>query len=379
MDRVADELVSALAGQGADSIAASRVCPPFVRRATRLALNRTTRNVDRGLNRWLDYPGHVARLADAYDVFHVVDHSYAQLLHRLPAGRSVVTCHDLDAFRSLFHADEEPRSVIFRGMARRILTGLQRAAVVTCDTAVVRRELVDRGIVAGHRAVVAPVGVGGWFSPDPDEQADGYAARLMAVPDGAVPLLHVGSTASRKRVDVLLRCCGALRRQSVDVHLVRVGGPFSHDQERLLSEESLAGHVSVLPTVDDRTLAAVYRRAALVLLPSEREGFGLPLVEALRSGTPVVASDLAVLREVGSGAVEFCPPGDVVAWSAVVARLLRERSDRPTRWAARRQEGTSRAARFTWTAFASQVAGIYRDVARGALPAHRVEANAHVA
>ena len=60
--------------------------------------------------------------------------------------------------------------------------------------------------------------------------------------------------------------------------------------------------IVVLPFVDRATLAAVYRRAALALLPSEREGFGLPLVEALACGTPVVASDIPVLREVGGDA-----------------------------------------------------------------------------
>lgn len=379
MDRVADELVSALNRQAGDQVSATRVCPPFTRRATRVTSGRPATNVDRGLNRLFDYPRHVARVSGSYDVFHIVDHSYAQLVHRLPPDRTIVTCHDLDTFRSLFHPGEEPRSVLFRAMARHILAGLRRATVVTCDTSAVRDELVARRIVPESRAVVAPIGVGRWFVPEPDDPFDRKAATLMSVPSGAAPLLHVGSSVPRKRLDVLLRCCGALRRQGADVHLVRAGGPFTGEQQRILVEEGLAGHVSVLPPLDDRTLAAVYRRAALVLLPSEREGFGLPLVEALRCGTPAAASDLPALREVGGAAVELCPVGDVAAWSGVVSRLLRERNDRPDLWSGRRERGVAGAGRFSWVGFAAQMAAIYRDVASGAFLGHRIDPVVHLA
>jgi len=54
------------------------------------------------------------------DLFHLVDQSYSQLVHELPAHRTVVTCHDLDTFRSVFEPDKEPRSMVFRAMSRRI-------------------------------------------------------------------------------------------------------------------------------------------------------------------------------------------------------------------------------------------------------------------
>ena len=116
--------------------------------------------------------------------------------------------------------------------------------------------------------------------------------------------------------------------------------------------------------VDEAMLAALYRRAAVVLQPSAREGFGLPVIEALASGTPVVASDLSVLREVGGAAVEFCKVGDVEGWRQRVAVLLRERQESPLAWNARRERGREHARRFTWERFAADVAQVYRDVAR---------------
>jgi glycosyltransferase involved in cell wall biosynthesis len=121
--------------------------------------------------------------------------------------------------------------------------------------------------------------------------------------------------------------------------------------------------------VDERTLAALYRRAAVLLLPSEREGFGLPVIEALASGTPVVASDLPVLREVGAQAIEYRGVGEVDGWVAAVADMLRERQVDKARWSARRQAGRSRARAFAWSQFAAAMTDIYMELAGRRLPA----------
>src|SRR5262245_26324032 len=179
MDRVADRLLASLARDHQEAVAATPVCPPYRRRVSRLLAGQTLANVDRGLNRLVDYPRHVRALKSSYDVFHVVDHSYSQLVHRLPPERTVVTCHDLDTFRSVLKPKEDPRSSLFQAMTRHILSGLQRAHRVTCDTAVVRDELVGRGLAAPERVVVAPVGVGEEFTPAADPDADLDAARLI--------------------------------------------------------------------------------------------------------------------------------------------------------------------------------------------------------
>ena len=81
----------------------------------------------------------------------------------------------------------------------------------------------------------------------------------------------------------------------------------------------------------------------LPVMPSEREGFGLPLLESLACGTPVVASDIAALREVGGEAVTYCAVGDVEAWTNAIRALLDERERRPAEWAARQERGVQRA------------------------------------
>jgi glycosyltransferase involved in cell wall biosynthesis len=354
MDRVARELAAEIGRSHSARVDLRPVCPPFARRATFI--------VDRALNRWWDYPRHVERIASAYDVFHVIDHSYAQLVHHLPARRTVVTCHDLDTFRSVLRSKEEARSALFRTATRRILTGLQKAAWITCDSAAVRDELLGFGLVSPERVSVVPIGVGEEFSPDANEAADRHAARVVASRARAVELLHVGSTIARKRIDSLLSILAALVPRVPDVHLIRVGGAFTARQQRMIHEFGLASRISAVDFLDERTLAAVYRRAALVLQPSEREGFGLPLLEAMACGTPVLASDLPVLKEVGSAAVEYCPVGDTAAWVRTVMALLEERRRDPARWSARQAAGRVRARCFTWPQFASRITDIYQAV-----------------
>jgi glycosyltransferase involved in cell wall biosynthesis len=315
--------------------------------------------LDRVANRLWDYPREVSTLARQFDLFHIVDHSYAQLVHRLPAERTLVTCHDLDTFRSVLYPGLEPRSFLFRAMTRHILGGLRKAAHIACDTAATRDDLVARAGIDKSRTTVIPNGPHPSCSPNPEPSADVEAARLLAGRH-STDLLHVGSTIARKRIDVLLQVVAAVRRSRPDVRLVRVGGPFTAEQRVLVRRLALDDAVLVLPFVDRSTLAAIYRRSAIVLQPSEREGFGLPVLEALACGTPVVASDIHALREVGGTAVQYCAPEDVEAWTRMVADGLREREADPPRWRRRRDAGIARASAFSWSRYASGVAAVYR-------------------
>jgi glycosyltransferase involved in cell wall biosynthesis len=206
--------------------------------------------------------------------------------------------------------------------------------------------------------VQAPYGVSAEYTATPAGDDDATLA-TFGLADQPF-LLHVGSCIARKRIDVLFELFATLRPSFPELRLVKIGGPWTaaqREQLRCLRMEDLV----IQPIGLARSqLAALYRRAALVLLPSEAEGFGLPVLEALACGAPVLASDLATLREVGGTAAVYCPVGDVRSWADAAGRLLGEPATGPSRDAR-----IAQAARFTWAAHAETILGGYRRLAGG--------------
>ena len=367
MDLCADMLLDRLARYHGESIHAERVCPPFRRVFGHLPGNSGSRralNADRALNRYWLYPRHARTRKASFDLFHVIDHSYAQLVHALPAERTVVTCNDLDAFQCLFQPDACRRSFLFRAITRRILAGLKKAAYITCISEATRQGLLAQGVGDPDRIETVHLGVDSIFSAEPDPAADAEATRLIGpLAPAAVDLLHVGSTIPRKRIDVLLNVFASLRRRYPQARLLRVGGRFESHQREQAKRLEIDDAILVLPFLAPAVLAAVYRRAAVVLQPSENEGFGLPLVEAMACGTPVVASRIPALTEVGDDAVEYCEVANVGQWSAAAGRVIREKLEQPVVYAARQQAARARAAWFSWDNYAAQMASIYARMA----------------
>jgi glycosyltransferase involved in cell wall biosynthesis len=223
-----------------------------------------------------------------------------------------------------------------------------------------RRALLEFQLVASERITVIPNGVHPSCSPQASTKDDEFS-QLTNAEAGALILLSVGSTLARKRLDVLLRVFAAVRSRQAGALLVRIGG-LTPEQHQLARELNIFDSIRILPFLDRNLLAAAYRSAAVLLQTSEAEGFGLPVIEAMACGCPVVASDIEVLREVGASAAEYCQVGDIAAWSATVLRLLEERSERPSAWALRRQCGLERAEKFSWAENARQTVDIYRRI-----------------
>ncbi len=368
MDLVAKVLWEKLQAGHADAIEAVMIRPPFHRRFTRAKAMRSRGvmfNADRILNRFIDYPLVLRRYRNRFDVFHVTDHSYSHLVHYLPGRRTVVTCHDLDSYRSILEPEREPRSWPFRIMTRRIVDGLRGAAAVACVSEATRQQVLRFGLVPEERTIMIPNGVDAIFTPASEVIGDGEAERLIgpALP-GTVEILHVGSTIPRKRIDLLLRVFARIRERFPHARLIRVGGPFTASQTALLRQLGLDQSTTVLPFIAARTLAALYRRAALVLVTSEAEGFGLPVVEAMACGAAVVASDIPALREVGGEAALFAEVGDIEAMAGLAIGVLQDQGAVDAGEASQRRErALVNAARFSWTEQARSYAALYRRVA----------------
>lgn len=363
MDLVAEMLLLNLKAPDLRAVDPTELRPAMIRRFTRLPFGgMLAETADRITNRVWDYPRWLQSRCEEFDLFHVVDHSYANLVQVLPANRTIVTCHDLDAFQGVLPGTHGG-TLVSRTLAHRLLDGLRAAARIVCVSQAGCDQLLAHDIVSPSRVTVIPNGVHPTCTHRPDARADHEAADLLGPGDAnAIELLHVGSTIPRKRIDVLLESVAVLRREWPSLRLIRVGDTFTPAQERHVRQLGLSGAVTVLPFVDRRVLAALYRRATMLLQPSEREGFGLPVAEAMASGTPVVASRIPALVEVGGRAATYCPVGDVQAWVAAISELLDERLAASNDWRARCASSLAQARRFSWHEHARRMTELYRDL-----------------
>ena len=368
MDLVASVLLEQLQSAHARGIDAVMIRPAFRRRFTRAdAMRRSPLmfNADRILNRFIDYPLALAQRRNQFDIFHVTDHSYSHLLHHLPHGRTVVTCHDLDSFRCVLEPAMERRSSAFKLMTRRIVDGLRRASAVACVSEATREQCLRHRLLPVERTTTILNGVSPIFAMDSDPASDRDAERLIGpVRPETVEVLHVGSTIPRKRIDILLRVFAGIRERFPAARLIRVSGPFTMTQNTLLLRLGLEQATTVLPFIPMATLAALYRRAALVLVPSEAEGFGLPVIEAMACGATVIASDIPALREIGSDAALFAEAGNADAMVKLALDVLQEQKTDAVDALRRRDRAIANAARFSWTEYARQYAELYQRVAQ---------------
>jgi glycosyltransferase involved in cell wall biosynthesis len=356
MDLVAEMLLRHWpAGAG---LSAERVCAPYRRRFERLPGPRGVRvNADRLMNRMWSYPRYLRTLRGQFAAYHLVDHSYSQLVHELKGERVGVFCHDLDTFRCVLDPAAEPRPRWFRAMTRRILDGFAKADVVFHTTAAVREQILRHGLIDERKLVQVPLGVAAEFSQAPGPDDDALARQAFG---GRVRyLLHVGSCIARKRIDVLLAVFARVAREDDAIRLLQVGGAFTDAQQAQIDELGIAERVRQVRGVSRGQLAGAYRSAAAVLVTSDAEGFGLPVIEAMACGASVVASDIAVLREVGGEAVRYAPVGEVDAWAVQVRAAIV--GDEPQLRDAR----IARASTFSWVNHARRIAETY-DALTGA-------------
>jgi glycosyltransferase involved in cell wall biosynthesis len=194
----------------------------------------------------------------------------------------------------------------------------------------------------------------------PDAMLDEVRAKYNLPPRF---LLYVGTIEPRKNIVRLLEAFADLRRRdAIDHELILVGSRGWKDQDvyGAIERLNLAGCVRFLGHIPIADLVAVYNLAAALVFPSLYEGFGLPVIEAMACGTPVITSRMGSLQEVAGDAAEFVEPLDVASIRDAICRVVTD----PTRAAALRERGLARAACFSWQRVAEQTRQIYETVIR---------------
>jgi len=270
----------------------------------------------------------------------------AHFQHAVPLGwrgPTVVTVHDLSFERDPAAMGRLDR-IVFRWAIPRAVRRADRVLAVSERT---KRDLVELYDTSPDKVVVTPNGVDPSFFPA--GEAVGVEVHLRQEASGvtlrqpASYLLLVGAIQRRKDPLAALVAAKALGLELV------VAGP---EKEPLLARELREGGAELRGYVSKDELADLYRGAAALLMPSRFEGFGLPVLEAMACGTPVVAAPDPALREVAGEAAVYAEDGD---FAAAARHALAER-DRLS------AAGLERARLYSWEATARRTADVYREV-----------------
>jgi glycosyltransferase involved in cell wall biosynthesis len=176
-------------------------------------------------------------------------------------------------------------------------------------------------------------------------------------------VLAVGTVQPRKNYELLVRAfCPVAERHPHSLVIVGGKGWLDEGLPIEIERQGLSARVKMAGFVDDADLPAIYSAADLLAFPSLYEGFGLPLLEAMACGTPVISSDSSSLPEVAQGgSAIMLSPHDQEAWSAAMLDLLAVDETRQRLIAA----GHERISHFSWRAAARQLAALYRELLSG--------------
>ncbi|MCR4407506.1 MAG: glycosyltransferase family 4 protein [Anaerolineae bacterium] len=320
--------------------------------------NLPARSVHAGYKPWrmAVWLGQLARLGfnslvpDA-ELFHATEH----LLLPLRGVPTVLTVHDL--IFHLFPEHHKPLNYWYLNLALPLYC--RRATAIIAVSEATKRDLVRCWGLDPARITVVHEAADPRFRPASPEAIATIRQRYGLPPRF---LVTVGVIEPRKNLSRLLDALDILRREE-DVHLVIVGGKGWLTADFFRKLEAFPHRRAVILTgyVPDEDLPAVYSAATLCVQPSLYEGFGLPVLEAMACGTPVVCSRTASFPEVGQDAARYFDPTDAAEMAATIRAVWRDEELR----ADMRRQGLAQAALFSWARTARATMTVYERVLSG--------------
>jgi glycosyltransferase involved in cell wall biosynthesis len=303
----------------------------------------------------LRLPLPVDLLTGEVDIFHSPDFLLPPLRH----GRAILTVHDLSFRRRPECAD----AALAAYLNRTVPPSIQRADLVLADSLSTKADLVELLGVPTEKIEALYPGVGDAYQPVRDAATLNAVRQKYNLPDNFV--LFVGTIEPRKNLSTLFQAWAKIRnpQSAIGNKLVIAGGRGWLYEETFATVErlGLSGDVVFLGYVPEADLPAFYSLARLFVFPSLYEGFGLPPLEAMACGTPVVCAHTSSLPEVAGDAALLVDPLDADGMATAMQQAL----DDEELCARLVERGFHQAARFTWRAAAQQLLAIYERVGRG--------------
>ncbi|MFN8507671.1 MAG: glycosyltransferase family 1 protein [Dehalococcoidia bacterium] len=287
---------------------------------------------------------------------HMTDQGLAHHVSTFAGLPTIVTCHDLMPFVVPSYYRGARWGMLRKFALRASLRGMGRATRVVAVSERTARDITALTGISPGRISVVGVPSPGSFRPVQD--ADEVLARRGIVLPPGPRILSVGSAAAYKNLGLLLRAIA--RPELAGAALVRVGEPLTRRHHEFAQRLGVAGRVVELGRIDDEALVAVYNACTVLAQPSIYEGFGMPVMEAMACGLPVVTSDGGALPGTAGDAAVVVPlqprQGAASRWAREIANVLGDADER----CLMRERGLSRAALFRPEAIARQLLAVYR-------------------
>jgi glycosyltransferase involved in cell wall biosynthesis len=302
---------------------------------------------------WMNYLVPRILRRERADLFHAANFSVPV---RVPCP-CVATIHDLIYARA--PGTFEP--LYERYLKLTIAAALRRARHIITDSAATKKDLLEFTETDPSRVTVVHLGVGDEYRGSEDRDELRRARQELSLPDRFV--LHVGAIERRKKLETLLRAIEPLLTRNLIDAVVLAGeeGHGADDVRCAAGELRIQDRVLCLGYVQQGLLPSLYRLAQVLSFASAYEGFGMPVLEAMACGTPVVTSNVSSLPEVAGDAALMVAPGDVDGLRKALERLL---SDSQLRDDLRRK-GLARVRGFSWESTAAGHLAVYRRALDG--------------
>jgi alpha-1,3-rhamnosyl/mannosyltransferase len=269
-------------------------------------------------------------------------------------GPTVITLHDLT---HLHYPETQPPSRL-REIERRLADGVQRASLILTDSQYIADEAQAHFALPAERFVVAPLGVAARFHPREPEAID--AVLKAHGVEAREYFLCVGTLEPRKNLTLALRAHARLPEAVRQRFPLLIAGMAGWQGEQFSDELRAAlatGDVCLLGYLPDEALAQLLAGARALIFPSLYEGFGLPVLEAMASGTPVILTRHSAMPEVAGAAGNYIAADDPDNLCDAISRLI----DDPLHWQASREAGLQQAKLFSWERCAKVTARAYRQ------------------
>ena len=283
-----------------------------------------------------------------YDIYHLTNQGCSAYLRKLPKNKKViVTIHDLSPFVA--------NKTGFRNwISRLIIKNVRKASMVVTISENTKNDVIKILGIPKEKIDVVYNGISHNIFKVRNKTKIRHE---LGIEDGTKIILHVTVDEPRKNISTILKAVNDLRKKYPKILFVRVG-KHRNETEKLIDSFNLRNNMICLGYLNEEVLAKWYNAADIFVFPSSFEGFGLPPLEAMASGTPVICSNATSLKEIIGEAALIIDPEDYVSLSKNIEEVFLNKTLRENLI----KKGLKQAKKFSWEKCAKKYLRIYKSL-----------------